>query len=180
MKRYPKARLRQKVEIDEPLYHAIVKVHHFLIMHIARRYTKEVYNQNRASGIVAGDYTLPIAIELSQWRYDITHLTAEASDIAWHRKTEKQWASQIKDILWTDYTSNMPQATFAVLVDVIDNFNDKEHVVRYVKLALRRCGEVFISSKTPAKWLDLLQENFAVETFDYPDGKRVLISVKNR
>jgi hypothetical protein len=166
--------------LNDDIYHAVLQVHQPLIAYVVTHYKEEIYNQNRASITVFGDYTLPLAIEFTQWRYDVTFVARKQVEFEEIPEITKRFGAKIKTALWFNYLTNAPRATVIVFVDVFDTMPSSRSVISWTKILLRRCREIVCSQKIGKDWKGLLEPYFEYKEEPYPKGGRILISLREK
>lgn len=165
---------------DDSLYKAAMQIHFPLYQYILTHFDNEEWDTNLSSVVVFGDYSLPLAIELSQFRYPVTYLAKTEKDMKdVIRNNERHAGHLIEQAFWFDYTKNVPRAHCIVAVDVLDSMHQLNEIKRYVGMLLRRGSVVLCAVKNNRDWYQELSPYFDVEVKPYSSEERVLLVLKD-
>lgn len=165
-------------QITDEQYYATVAIHDPLWRYVISHYDAEIYDHlNTAPVAVLGYRSLPVAIELTQWGYDVTILTRTLGEF---RKAQKDCVIQAgspKEILYFDYTKNIPRVCVVCFIDVISDFEDESRIFTFLDLCLRRSREVVCAVRDDRDWKELLSRKYVCTIKPYPVGKYLFMSL---
>jgi len=173
--------LNKKQVFDDALYNSVMQLHYPLYQYIVTNYRNEIWDGNLASIAVFGDYSLPLAIELSQFRYPVTYIAKDLPELEAAKKSnEKMGGHLIHDAFWFDYTQNIPRVHIALFVDVLENMVSDNRIYTYIDLLLRRCGEIVCSVKSTLNWRSILEPFYDINIMPYPNKERLVLRIREK
>lgn len=170
-----------KGQITDEAYYASVAIHDPLWRYIIQRYDKEIYDhQNIAPITVLGYRSVPVAIELTQWGYEVSILTNKLEDFIRAKKDCEIQAGSPKQLLFFNFEKNVPRGCVICFVGIIDTFKDDRQIISFLDLCLRRHREVVCAVKEDRDWENLLEDHYEISLKKYPVGKYLFLSIKER
>ena len=166
-------------QITDEQYYASVAIHDPLWRYIISHYDKEIYDhQNTTPVTVLGYRGVPVAIELTQWGYDVSILTNKLEDFIRAKKDCEIQAGSPKQLFYFDFTKNVPRGCVISFIGIIDTFKDNAQIFDFIDLCLRRNREVVCAVRDDRDWRELLEKKYEVVLKPYPIGKYLFLSVK--
>lgn len=167
--------------LTDEQYYASVAIHDPLWRYIISHYDKEIYDhQNIYPITVLGYKSLPVAIELTQWGYEVTIITDRLEDFNRAKRDCEIQAGSPKQLLFFDYTKNVPRNCVICFIEIIDEFKDNAQIHSFLDLCLRRNREVVCAVKNDRDWARLLNSKYEILIKQYPIGNYLFISLKER
>lgn len=154
-----------------------LQLHDPLWRYIVRHYPKEVYGQNLATVNVLGYQSLPIAIELSQWQYEVTFLTPYQEHLKLAKKDYEIHAGFIKTNYWFNFYNNVPNASVTTFIGILHQLKP-EDMCRFIDMLLRRSEEVVCAVPDTHEWNDIFEEKYDFYQLKYPGGEGSLLALK--
>lgn len=169
----------RRKQFQDESFHKTLAVHDPLWRYIVKRYTKEIYDyQNIANVTVLGYDSLPIAIELSQWGYPVTFITDNYEEWKKAKKDCEIQSGKLKELLWFDYTKNVPKGAIICFLGILDAFTGNLEAYSYIDLLLRRYREVICSLYYNKRLVNSLEEKYNIKVMPYPADPLILLSIK--
>lgn len=172
--KFTEERKQNPRKLKELIQEGVLTVHQPLLARVISKYKEEKDNKNLTSVVVFGDYSLPLAIELSQWRYDTTYVAKDKQESNYAVREGFKYGL---DLFSVSKSKILPKSTLVVFLDALEGVRKKKDVQSYLQKLLKKCDEVIFSVKTTRKWESYLKSfDYTIEL--YPNKKRVLISLK--
>lgn len=130
-------------QVTDEAYYASVAIHDPLWRYIISHYDKEIYDHINVSPVtILGYRAVPVAIELTQWGYEVNIITDRVEDFIRAKKDCEIQAGSPKQLLYFDYTKNVPRSCVISFIGIIDTFNQ---IHKYLISLTSACVET-------AKW----------------------------
>lgn len=168
----------QRGQLRDEDYDKTLAIHDPVWRYIIVHYTREIYGTNIFPVVVCGYNAVPVAIELSQWGYPITFLAENEEALKRAKRDLEIHAGTIKQGFSFDFTRNIPQATIVCLLSVLDGLKRNTEAYSYIDLLLRRTREIVCAVKNDRDWKTLLEDRYDITYRPYPDGKYVLLAIR--
>lgn len=166
-------------QVDDEDFHNTLALHDPLWKYIIHHYNKEVYTHiNIAPVIVLGYQTLPVAIELSQWGYDVIFITDKIEEQKKAKIDCKIQAGFLKENIWFNFRKNSPKAACMCFIGILDAVKTTTEVHTLIDLYLRRVREIICAIKDDRDWIELLRGKYNFKTWKYPNAPYRLLSIK--
>ena len=166
-------------QITDEAYYASVAIHDPLWRYIIAHYDKEIYDHENTTPVtVLGYRALPVAIELTQWGYDVSILTNKFEDFMRAKKDCEIQAGSPKQLFYFDFTKNVPRGCVISFIGIIDTFKSDSQIFDFLDLCLRRNREVVCAVHNDRDWKELLEKKYEVVIKPYPIGKFLFMSLK--
>lgn len=164
-------------QLTDEQYYASLAIHEPLWRYIVRHYVKEIYGKNIDSVNILGYRAIPVAIELSQWGYEVAFLTPNHEEIKRAKKDYEIQAGFVKDNIWFDYRSNVPPATITCFIGLLDEFPEYK-MYEFLDMCLRRSEEIVCAVKNNHDWEKILDGRYDFTLQKYPVGGYSLLTIK--
>ena len=166
-------------QLQDEDYYASLALHDPLWRYVISRYDKEIFDhQNTAVVNVLGYRALPVAIELSQWGYEINFLCQSEEERQKTKVDIEKQAGFLKENLFFDFTKNCPRGTVVCFIGVVDEFFRDEDMFSFLDTLLRRNLEVVFAVYNSKDWKRTLEDRYEVNVKPYPDQSVSLITLK--
>lgn len=164
-------------QMTDEQFFASLAIHDPLWRYIVRHYTKELYGKNTESINVLGYRAIPVAVELSQWGYDIAFLTPVPKEIKRAKRDYEIQAGFVKENICFDYRFNVPRATVTCFIGLLNEIPE-EKIFEFLDMCLRRSEEVVCAVRNDREWNRLLDGRYDFQQFKYPAGNYTLLALK--
>ena len=170
-----------KGQVTDEAYYASVAIHDPLWRYIIAHYDKEIYDHTNVFPItVLGYRGVSVAIELTQWGYDVSILTDKYEDFVRAKKDCEIQAGSPKQLFYFDYTKNVPRGCVICFIGIIDEFKQDAQIINFFNLCLCRNREVICAVHDNRDWRELLEGKYEVVIKPYPIEKYLFISLKEK
>lgn len=167
-----------KNQLKDEEYHIALAINNPLWRFVVLHYQKELYGKNINTVNVLGYNSIPFAIELSQWFYDVTFMVKTKAQYDKAKKDCEIHAGVFKNMHIWDYLKDVPRATVTMFIGVVDVFSDDQRIYDYFDLLLRRSEEVVCALRDNRDWNEFFRGKYQYKIMEYPDYPLVLVNLK--
>lgn len=143
-------------------FHYILGYHKPAWVHILDRLPHE----SKHPIVVFGKYSIPVAIELSQWGYPVSYLVKDWDEEKHIARTLDVHFGQLK-IIQQDYLKNIPRCKAVFITDLLEYFTNIEELHIFMDMLLSRAKIVFISTTSLKNWRAILGDCYDVKMKKY-------------
>lgn len=169
----PRVGYSKGVMSDED-YNYILGYHKPAWVRILDRLPKE----SKSPLVVFGKFSLPIAIELSQWDYPVMYLTNNWDETKTVMRTSEIQDGEYLRIIEQDYLKNVPHCRAIVITDLFEYFTNHEEMNEYIKMLFSRSRIVFVLTTKLINWRDVIDSCYDVSVMKY--RKNYLLTIEKK